>query len=382
MNEPPGTSTLDRILTTHIGSLPRPPEVSGLIAAQVAGETVDPDKFRETVTAAVEETVQRQAAIGLDYVSDGEMGAPSFMDTRTRLTGFEGPMTPYMPEDVDGVLPFLADFGPVGDLLLASNTSKEITYRPERVTEAISRFKGVLAHHPGVVGGFFPSPSPGTLTRLGTSAFTSHEEFAFAIADALKQEYRLIASAGLILQIDAPDLVMSKHTDYQDSTVEEFRDVVRTHIRAINRAVEGIPAGQVRLHICWGNYPGPHHKDLPLEAVIDLIYEARVGMVLVEGANPQHRHEWSVFRDHPLPDGMVLGVGVVDTVSPIVEHPKTVSETLLRFADVVGKERVVATADCGFATFAGMPEAPLEVAYLKLAALVEGARLASAQLWG
>ncbi len=369
-------------MTTHIGSLPRPEEVGGLIAAQVTGETVDPDKLRETVTAAIEDTVQRQAAIGLDYVSDGEMGTPSFMDTRIRLTGFEGPMTPYMPEDIDGVLPFLANFGEWGDLLLASNTSQEISYRPERVTEAISRFKGVLAQHPEVAGGFMPSPSPGTLARLGTSAFTDHEEFVFAIADALRHEYQLIASAGLTLQVDAPDLAMSKHTDYQSSTVEEFRDIVRIHVRAINRALEGIPAEQVRLHICWGNYPGPHHKDLPLEAVIDLIYEAQAGMLLIEAANPQHRHEWSVFRDHPLPDEMVLAAGVVDTVSPVVEHPQTVAETLLRFADVVGKERIVATGDCGFATFAGMPEAPAEVAYLKLAALVDGARIATDRLWG
>ncbi len=382
MADMPGTSSPDRILTTHIGSLPRPPEVAAAVGAAITGETVDPDKFNETVTAAVEETVRRQAEIGLDYVSDGEMDTPSFMDTRIRLTGFEGPAKPYMPEDIDGVLPVLTDFGEAGNVLMPSNTSREISYRPERITAAISRFQGVLAQHPEIAGGFVPSPSPGTLARLGTSAFSDHEEFVFAIADALRHEYQLIASAGLTLQVDAPDLAMSKHTDYRSSTVEEFRDIVRIHVRAINHALKGIPAEQVRLHICWGNYPGPHHKDLPLEAVIDLIYEAQAGMLLVEAANPQHRHEWSVFRDHPLPDGMVLAAGVVDSVSPIVEHPKTVAESLLRFADVVGKERIVATGDCGFATFAAMPGAPAEVAYLKLASLTEGARIATDRLWG
>lgn len=381
MTGAPSTSSPDRIPTTHVGSLPRPPELGAMLVASAAGEAVDPDKFRETVTAAVAEAVSRQVAAGLDYVNDGEMGATSFIDTATRLTGFTGPMAPYVPPDISGVLPFLGDLEEHGDVILASNTSREITYRPELVTDAISRFRAVLAQHPRVAGGFVAAPTPGVLARLGTTAFTDHEEFVFAIADALREEYRLITSAGLLLQVDAPDLAMGKHTDYHDSTIEEFRGIVDIHIRALNHALEGIPAEQVRLHVCWGNYPGPHHLDLPIADVIDLLYQARVGMLMVEGANAQHRHEWAVFRDHPLPEGMLLGAGVVDTVSPVVEHPQTVADALLQFASVVGKERLVATADCGFATFAAMPEAPVEVAYLKLAALAEGARIASARLW-
>jgi 5-methyltetrahydropteroyltriglutamate--homocysteine methyltransferase len=381
MNDGSRASSQDRILTTHIGSLPRPPELTAMLEAQVAGGPVDPDKFRETVAAAVADTVRRQAEAGLDYVSDGEMGTPSFMDTAGRLTGFDGKSEAFTPPDITGVLPFFGDIEEQSDALLASNDSREIGYRPERATEAIARFREVLAQHPEVAG-FVPAPSPGTIARLGTTAFTDHEEHVLAIAEALRQEYQLIAAAGLQIQVDAPDLPMCKHTDYADLTVDEYREIVRMHVRAINHALDGIPAEQVRLHICWGNYPGPHHLDLPLEAIIDLVYQARVGMLLVEGANPQHRHEWAVFRDHPLPDGMMLASGVVDTVSPVVEHPQTVADSLLRLAEVVGKERVVATPDCGFATFASMPEALPEVAYLKLAALTEGARLASARLWG
>lgn len=386
MTETSSASSPDRILTTHAGSLPRPPEVAALLNEVSEGRAPNPAELGKAVAAAVADAVDRQVDAGIDYVSDGEMGTVSFLDVTSRLSGFDGAMTPYYPQDLAAVAAAAAPrmteyFIQSGDVILPSNTSREISYLPDHVTQAISQFREALASHPGVAGGFLASPSPGILSRLGTSAFDSHEEFVMVLAEAMRGEYRRIASAGLMLQLDSPDLAMGRHTDYYDCSLEEFRDILRTHIRAINHSLEGIPAEQVRLHACWGNYVGPHHFDVPLDVIIDLLYEARVGTLVIEMANPRHRHEWAVFRDHPLPEGMKLAAGVVDTVSVHVEHPQVVADSLIRLAGVVGKERLIAATDCGFATFAGVPEAPAELAYLKLAALAEGARLASAALW-
>jgi 5-methyltetrahydropteroyltriglutamate--homocysteine methyltransferase len=370
-----------RILTTHAGSLPRPADLAEVLDAASRGQRPDPGRLAKLTALAVEDAVNRQEIAGVDVVSDGEMGSISFLDTAGRLTGYDGPMASYFPADLAGLMPsFAATFAQVGDHILPSNTSAQISYQPERATEAIFRFRQALAAHPLVGAAFLAAPSPGVIARLGSSAFASHEELVYAIAAALRQEYQLITSAGLQVQLDCPDLAMGKHTDYAGQSIEEFRAVIRLHVEALNWALAGIPAEQVRLHVCWGNYPGPHHYDVPLEHIIEVLYRANAGTLVLEHANPRHRHEWRVFRDHPLPDHMILAAGVVDTTSPHVEHPQAVADSLVRLAEVVGADRLIAATDCGFATFAAVPEAPAEVAYLKLAALAEGARLASDRL--
>lgn len=377
--------TEDRILTTHTGSLPRPPDLAALLEAAADGQQPEPTLFGKTAAAAVAASVRMQAEAGIDIISDGEQGAISFLDTRSRLTGFGGPMAPYFPLDLRGLEQapsFASFFMRDGGRILASNDSRDIKWLPSAAEATISRFHAALAESAPTVTGFLTAPSPGVISRLGTSAFPTHEEFLFAIADAMSAEYRAIADAGLQVQLDSPDLLMGKHVDYIDSSIPEFRAVAEMHVEALNAAVSGIPASQLRLHTCPGNYPGPHHHDLPLEEIIDILYKARVGTLVLETANPRHRHEWQVFRSHPLPDGMMLAAGVVDVLSPVVEDPEVVAESLLQFASVVGKDRVLAGTGCGFATFAAVPEATLTTAALKLAALAEGASRASDRLWG
>jgi 5-methyltetrahydropteroyltriglutamate--homocysteine methyltransferase len=375
------THVTGRIPTTHTGSLPRPDDVGALLAAVSAGERVDTEQMRKTVSAAVVEAVSKQIAAGIDIVGDGEMGAVSFMDTASRLTGFGGPMSPYFPSDMAGLQAGFAEaFIALGDRILASNDSPDIAYRPARATETCERLSGALAGLHAVPGAFVAAPAPATLARLGSSVLERRELLA-RLADAMAQEYRIIVDHDFDLQLDDPESAMGKHVDFADLTVAQFREVVRENIAAINRALEGIPPERVRLHACYGNYPGPHHHDIPLADVIDLLYEANVGAIVVPLANPQHRHEWRVFEQHPLPDDKILIAGMVDPLSPVVEHPRTVADSLVRLAEVVGRDRIVAGTDCGMATFAAVPEAAAQVAYLKLASLADGAAIASTQLW-
>jgi 5-methyltetrahydropteroyltriglutamate--homocysteine methyltransferase len=357
--------------------------------ASAADGTADAELVSKSVEAAVADAVGRQLEAGIDVVSDGEMGTVSFMDAASRLTGFDGPMAPYVPADVVAarVVPAFAQrFMAEGDRLLPSNTSKDITYLSGPVRAAIDRFSRVLASYPQVQGAFLPAPSPGTLARLGTSAFKRYEDFLLAIAAAMREEYRLITDAGFDVQVDCPDLAMCKHTDYNHLTVEAFLDIARLNVEALNWALEGIDPRKVRLHVCWGNYRGPHHLDLPLEHIIEILYTARVGTLVIEQSNPRHRDEWATLQRNPLSEAettvSTLAVGVVSTTIPHVEKPLVVAEDLIRLAGAVGKDRLMATTDCGFATFAEVPAAEsAEVAYLKLASLAEGARIASNWLW-
>jgi len=377
-------SSHGRILTTHTGSLPRPPDLAAMLAGAAGGNEPDPDLLAKATAAAVGDAVLRQADAGVDYASDGEQGQVSFMATRGRLTGFDGPKAPYFPRDlaVDGLQPgFAAFFMANGDRILSSNTTRDIAYVPGFASETVRHLTDALAARPSITGGFLAAPSPGVLARLGTTAFAGREEFMFAIATAMRAEYREITGAGLQVQLDDPTLAMGHHVDYPDASVQQFRDLIRANVRALNWGLDGIPPEMTRLHLCWGNYPGPHHWDFPLEHLIDILYQANVGTLCIPLASPRHRHEWRVFQEHPLPDHMVLAAGMIDPTSPTVEHPQAVADDLIRLAGVVGRDRLVAGTDCGFATFAGIPEAPAEVAFLKLAALAEGARIASGHLW-
>lgn len=378
----------DRIPTTTTGSFPRPADLDPLLDAMAAGQPIDQDLFRKLAAAAAASAVQVQSACGIDWPGDGEMFWTSFLDA-SRLTGFDGPMAPWVPADMVGMpLTSLGGFAKLLDgYLLPSNTTRDISYRPARIDEVITAFRtaleGCAAAGQPFAGAFLSAPSPGCLSRLGTTSWPSKDDsgFVMAIAEAMRTEYQRITAAGFTVQLDSPDLAMCKHTDYADLTVAEFRDVARMHVAALNYATEGIPREQIRVHVCWGNYPGPHDQDIALADIIDIVYEARAGLLVLEHANPRHRHETSVLAAHPLPAGMNLAAGVIDTLSPHAEHPRIVAQELLQLAGAVGRDRLWATTDCGFATFGPAPQAPMELVRRKLTALAEGAALASEQLW-
>jgi 5-methyltetrahydropteroyltriglutamate--homocysteine methyltransferase len=353
-----------------------------MMELRIDGTPPEPEVLQKAIANATIDAVRLQVDAGIDWVSDGEQGDVTFMNTRTRLTGFTGPMAEYLPADMRGLRGDTgAGWARTGSLVLPSNDDPEIAWLPDHLAERIDRFRTALGQVAYQGTPFLTAPSPGTLSRLGTSAFGTHEDFVYAIATAMRAEYQTIAAAGFQLQIDSPDLAMGKHVDYQQNTIPEFLDVLRVHVDALNHATEGIDPAGIRLHVCWGNYGGPHHLDVPLEAIIDTLYKARVGVLVLEQANPQHRHEWQVFRDHPLPDHLTLAAGVIDTNSPHAEHPQVVADSLVQLAGVIGRERLAAATDCGFATFAVVPVAPTRLAELKLQALVEGARRASQRLW-
>ena len=379
----------DRILTTHTGSLPRPPDLLPLLLETERAARVDGDVVRERVEAAVREAVDKQVAAGIDVVSDGEMGKPGFAHyISDRLTGFQGEPAPrpFAPGD-------LLDFPEVARQLFVSE-GKELPRPPmptndgpiayigwEPLAAELDTFAATLATRPAVEG-FLPAVSPGTVAMLmGTTYFSSRREFLFALAEALREEYRAIVDRGFVLQIDCPDLALGRHLEFADQPVSAFRATATLHVEALNHALDGIDPERVRIHVCWGNYPGPHHRDVPLKDILDIIYHVRASGLSIEGANPRHEHEWTVFAALPLPDDKVLIPGVIDTCTNAIEHPETVAQRIERYAGVVGRERVIAGTDCGFGTMAGRSAVMPAVAYAKLASLTEGARLASSRLW-
>ncbi len=376
----------ERILTTHTGSLPRPPDLLPLLLGR-SGSAVDDDEVRERVRAAVGEAVRKQVAAGIDVVSDGEMGKPGFAHyVKDRLTGFQGTATqrPFSPRD-------LVDYPEVARRLF-DPTAEERPPMPandgpiaymggDRLTEALDAFAAATVDQP-VVEAFLPAVSPGCVAMLmGTIHFADRRDYLNALADGLRTEYRSIVDRGFVLQVDCPDLALGRHVEFADSTITEFRAIVALHVAALNRALEGIDPARVRMHVCWGNYPGPHHHDVALREILDLIYQANVSGLSIEGANPRHEHEWTVFEELPLPDGKVLIPGVIDTCTNYIEHPEAVALRIVRYARVIGRENVIAGTDCGFGTMAGRSAVVPEVADAKLASLAEGARLASAMLW-
>jgi 5-methyltetrahydropteroyltriglutamate--homocysteine methyltransferase len=375
----------DSIQTTHVGSLPRSEDLRPLLADPEARGT---DEFERVVADAIRRVVRKQAEVGLDIANDGEQSRISYsVDVTTRLAGFgQGTVEREWPADLD-------DFPEYGATLLddTDNIGGPVATGPiayvgeDQLGHELGRFEAATgAEDVSFPGRFHTAPSPGAVLRFTETEYhDSDETYLFDLADALATEYELIAETGATLQVDAPDLLAGFTLTHKGATVAEFRERLRTYVEALNRAVADVPDDQIRLHACWGNYPGPHHRDVELTDVLDIFYEADVGALVVEGANPRHQHEYAAFEEYPLPDGWYLVPGVIDVKTNIVEHPEVVADRLERFADAVGPTRLVAGADCGFETVVdGANAVHHTVVWKKLDALVEGAALASERLLG
>jgi 5-methyltetrahydropteroyltriglutamate--homocysteine methyltransferase len=374
-----------RILTTHTGSLPRPDDLAQMVYDGAEGRPVDETQFAARAAEAVTDAVQKQVAAGIDIVSDGEMSKVGFANyVKDRMTGFGGSDKPFLAADLLDYPEAGASMGAMAGVphMRTPACTGPITYTGQAaVAQDIDNLRAAVgqAH---AEGAFLPAVSPGTVVQITDNQFyPTREEFLFAVADALHDEYQAIAASGFDLQVDACDLAMEGHISYANKTLEDFRAYLRLQVEAINRATRDIPTDKIRLHLCWGNYPGTHHRDRPLRDLIDLVLRVRAAAFTFEAANPRHAHEWRVWNDVDLPPETVLIPGVIDTCTNYIEHPEVVAERIGRFASVVGPERVIASTDCGFGTFVGMSAVAPRVAYAKLAALAEGAALASRELF-
>jgi 5-methyltetrahydropteroyltriglutamate--homocysteine methyltransferase len=380
-------ASTDRILTTHVGSLPRSQAVTDVLFARDRGEVAGAKAGEAIIADAVAEVVRRQVAAGVDVVSDGEMSKISYATyIKDRLTGFAGD-TPREPGQD------LVEFPRILHKLAALGATAKYT-RPRCVGEirtlSLDPLRTDLANLRRAIGAASPAPreafvnaaSPGVIALFQPNDFyPSQDAYLGALAAAMRAEYQATVAQGFLLQVDAPDLAMGRHTMYRARTVEEFLGMAALHVEVLNEALRDIPADRVRMHVCWGNYEGPHHHDVPLERLLPIVLRVKAQGLLIEAANPRHAHEWAVFREQRLPDDKILIPGVISTTTNYVEHPLLVAERICRFADVVGRERVIAGTDCGFGTFAGFGPVDPDVAYLKLQALTEGARIATKQLW-
>jgi 5-methyltetrahydropteroyltriglutamate--homocysteine methyltransferase len=375
----------DRILTTHVGSMPRPQPLVDMLLSKDRGQAYDPAEYDRVIHEAVGAVVQRQMAAGVDVPSDGEASKVSYSTyMMDRLTGFGGDnqrkvaldLAPYPAfrekmSRMTGVQEFrrAACIGPVA--------VKDLGPLKTDIDNMLAALTAA-----GVAEGFMNSASPGLITAFQPNQYyKTHEDYVWALADAMKQEYRMIVDAGLVLQLDCPDLAMARHTGFQDLTEAQFVKRAELHVEALNAALEGIPAETVRMHVCWGNYEGPHDFDIELIKILPAILKAKPQGILFEAANARHQHEWAVWAQAKLPQDKVLIPGLIDSCSNYVEHPELVAQGVERFAAIVGRERVLAGTDCGFGTFAGFGKLDGEIAYKKLAALAEGARIASERLW-
>lgn len=379
--------TEHRILTTHVGSLPRPGRLLSLMQARAAGEAVDAAALTREITDQVAAVVRRQVEAGIDLVSDGEFSKPSYATyVSERLTGFGGSFRGHVAADLGDYREFAAHLVEIGGVVPKAGGAccqgpvavKDTT----ALDEDLANFKAaVTAAKP--VGAFMNAASPGVVSVFQKNEYYPTEDaYIEAVAAALQPEYEAIAAAGFQLQIDSPDLAMGRHLAFAHLSDDAFLKIVERNLAALDHALRNIPASQVRMHICWGNYPGPHHRDIPFEKLASRVLAAKPRYLLLEGANPRHEHEWAVFRSVVLPDDKVLVPGVIDSTSNYIEHPELVAQRLERYAGVVGRERVMAGSDCGFSTFAGFPTVHPDIVWRKLEAMVEGAKIASGRLWG
>jgi 5-methyltetrahydropteroyltriglutamate--homocysteine methyltransferase len=376
-----------RIRTTHTGSLPRPGDLAGLLTAHDRGEAVP--ELETRVRAAVADIVRLQADAGIDVIDDGEMGKIGYATyVKERLTGFDGESQwaarrrPELEDHPDWAERWAARLDR-GAITAPACTGDVRPTNPEAVVRDIAALKDA-ADAAGVAHDrlFMTAASPGVIAHFfGNEHYPSREAFLGVLADAMRGEYEAIAAAGITLQLDCPDLAMSRHSVFANMTLEEFRREAALNVEALNHATARIPAERMRMHVCWGNYEGPHLTDVPLAGIVDLLYQARPAGLVLEAANPRHEHEWIVFEEHPLPEDKVLISGVLDSTTNFVEHPEVVAQRITRFAQVIGKERVMAGTDCGFATFAGRRVVDPQIAWLKFDAMAEGAKLASQRLW-
>jgi len=378
------TST-DRILTTHVGSLPRPPGLRALLVAKDKGERYDKAALDRLTRQAVHDIVRRQAEAGVDIVDDGEMSKPGYSTyVADRLSGFSG-HEPAKPRLDTGPHPnFVAAYARMtGDnpARRAICTGPVAVKDREPLARDLANLKEALAGVPHVEA-FMTAASPGLVPVFQTNRYyPSHEAYVEAVAAAMQEEYEAIVGAGFVLQLDCPDLAMARHTSFQDLSEAEFLKRAAFHVEVLNHATRNIPADRMRIHICWGNYEGPHDHDIDFAKVAPILVKAKPQALVVEAANPRHAHEWTVWRETKLPDDKILIPGVLDTSTNYVEHPELVAERLCRFADIVGRERVIAGSDCGFGTFAGYGKLDPDISFKKLRAMAEGAAIASRRLW-
>ena len=375
----------DRFLTTHTGSLPRPDDLIRMMYAREEGIPVEAAPLAQRVASAVEEFVRKQADAGVDIVNDGEMSKPSYATyIKDRLSGFGGEGNTFVYQD----------------LVAFPNLSKRVFGDPgrsRRKTPACNAPIGV--RDPGAAQAdvdhlkaafakvkaeemFLTAASPGVVSLFFRNEhYPSEEAYLYAIADAMRHEYETIANAGIVLQIDCPDLGMGRHIQHADLSLAEWRKKAQLHVEALNHAVANIPPELLRMHLCWGNYEGPHHCDVPLADVIDIVFRAKPIAIALEAANPRHAHEWALFEKVMLPEGKLLIAGVIESKSNFVEHPELIAQRIGRYAKLVGRENVMAGSDCGFGTWVGQAAVDPDVVWAKMAAMAEGARIATREFW-
>jgi 5-methyltetrahydropteroyltriglutamate--homocysteine methyltransferase len=371
-----------RISTTHVGSLPRPQEVVDLVFAQDRGEAVDPAELDRVIGAAVADRVQQQVDAGIDIVSDGEMSKIGYATyIRHRLSGFEiGDVPRATPADLDAYPHFRDRLAQQGGSAryLRPICRGPITYEHgEPVERDLARLQAAIAAQP-VEGAFMNAPSPGIIALFQPNEYYGTlDEYLDAIGEAMKVEYEAIVAAGIQLQIDAPDLAMGRHIMYRDCSDDEFVASVERHVAAINRALRDIPAQSVRMHLCWGNYEGPHHLDIELAKIVEPVLRAKPATILFEAANPRHAHEFVVWADAARDSDKVLVPGVIDSTTNYIEHPELVAQRIEQFTAIAGPERVIAGTDCGFGTWSGFGAIDPDICWAKLRSLADGARIAA-----
>ena len=375
----------ERFLTTHTGSLPRPDDLVRMMFAKEEGVPVDRAALAAEIRAAVAEIVKKQTATGIDLVNDGEMSKPSYATyVKDRLSGFGGSGNTFVYQDL-AEFPNLAqrvfnDPGRSRRKTPACNAPIGVA-DPEAPLADVDNLKAAL----GVVkaaGAFLSAASPGVISLFfRNDHYPSQEAYLFAIADAMRGEYEAIAGAGITVQIDCPDLAMGRHIQYADLSVAEFRKRAALHIEALNHALANVAPERARMHLCWGNYEGPHHCDVPLEDIIDIVFMAKPATISFEATNPRHAHEWTVFERVKLPDGKTIIPGVIESKSNFIEHPELIAQRIARYANLVGRDNVVAGSDCGFGTWVGQAAVDPDVVWAKLAAMADGAKIATRQFW-
>lgn len=376
----------DRILTTHTGSLPRPDDLIQMMFAKEEGVPVDREALAARIASAVSEIVDRQVAAGVDIVNDGEVSKPSYATyIKDRLSGFDGESVPLAYQD-------LVEYPAMGQRVFNDPGRSRRKTPGCNGDIAVSDSQAVLddianltaaSKDKGRSASFMSAASPGVISLFFSNThYPDFETYIFAVAEAMRYEYEAITSAGVMLQIDCPDLAMGRHIQYTDLDVSGFRKKAELHVEALNHALANVDPDRVRVHLCWGNYEGPHHCDVPLADIIDIAFKARVSGISFEAANPRHAHEYTVFDDVKLPDHIVLIPGVIESKSNFIEHPELIAQRIERLAERVGREQVVVGSDCGYGTWVGQAAVEPEIVWAKLAAMSEGAKIASDRLWG
>ena len=375
----------ERFLTTHTGSLPRPDDLIRVMYAKEEGVPIEPQALAARVVSAVSEVVKKQADAGVDLINDGELSKPSYATyIKDRLNGFGGTGNTFVYQDL-AEFPKLAQrvFGDPGRSRRKTPACNgPISVRDASAARAdVDNLKAAL-REVNAVEGFLSAASPGVVSLFfRNDHYKDHETYLHAIAEAMRDEYETVAQSGLVLQIDCPDLGMGRHIQYADLDLKEFRRRIGMHIAALNHATRNIAPDSLRLHLCWGNYEGPHHYDVPISDIIDIVFTARPNAISLEAANPRHAHEYKVFESIKLPPGKLLIPGVIESKSNFVEHPELIAQRIGRYAKLVGRDNVIAGSDCGYGTWVGQAAVDPDVVWAKMAAMAEGARIASLRFW-